>query len=61
MLRNGKQNFPEGGVIINIWIEYIDEMGMGDKLTYNTALKGVISRVLTMDEAPLCDYRRRTN
>ena len=56
--KSGKAEFPEGGgVIINIWIEYIDEMGMGDKLTYNTALKGVISRVLTMDEAPLCDYR----
>lgn len=29
----------------------------GDKLTYNTALKGVISKVLKEDEAPLCDYR----
>ena len=55
----GKKEFPDdGGVIINIWVEYIDEMGMGDKLTYSTALKGVISRVLTKDEAPLSEYRQ---
>lgn len=56
--RIGTKEFPaDGGVIINIYVEYIDEMGMGDKLTYSTALKGVISKVLTKDEAPLCDYR----
>lgn len=54
----GKESFPDdGGVIINIYIEYIDELGMGDKITYNTALKGVVSKVLSKDEAPLCDYR----
>lgn len=57
-LKNMKTEFPqEGGVIINVWVEYIDNMKMGDKLTYNTALKGVISRVLPDDEAPVSEYR----
>lgn len=54
----GKVEFPDGGgVIINIFTEYLDEMGRGDKLTYSTALKGVVSKVLDQDEAPLSDYR----
>lgn len=53
-----KEEFPpEGGVIIDVWVEYLSEMSMGDKLTYNTALKGVVSRVLSNDEAPLSEYR----
>ena len=53
-----KEEFPDdGGVIINIYVEYIDKLGMGDKITYSTALKGVVSRVLSKDEAPLTDYR----
>lgn len=53
-----KEEFPaEGGVIIDVWIEYIDKMGMGDKLTYNTALKGIVSRVLSNEEAPMTEYR----
>lgn len=54
----GKAEFPDdGGVIIDIYTEYIDQMKMGDKLTYSTALKGVCSRVLKESEAPLTDYR----
>lgn len=54
----GKQEFPDGGgVIINIWIEYEDVMGKGDKLTFSTALKGVVSKVLKDSEAPISDYR----
>ena len=54
----GKAEFPpDGGVIINIYVEYIDVLGMGDKITYSTALKGVVSRVLSNSEAPLTDYR----
>lgn len=54
----GKAEFhPEGGVIINIWIEYEDVMSVGDKLTYSTALKGVVSKVLKNSEAPLCEHR----
>lgn len=53
-----KEEFPpDGGVIINVWVEYNSVMGAGDKLTYNTALKGVISRVLPDEQAPMTDYR----
>ena len=56
--KHGKQEFPpDGGVIIDIYIEYIDTLAMGDKLTFSTALKGVVSKVLADDEAPLCDWR----
>lgn len=54
----GKQEFPmDGGMIINVWIEYEDVMGKGDKLTFSTALKGVVSKVLKKSEAPISDYR----
>lgn len=54
----GKQDFPmDGGMIINVWIEYEDVMGKGDKLTFNTALKGIVSKVLKRSEAPISDYR----
>lgn len=56
--KNIKEEFPaEGGVIINIWVEYVSVMDKGDKLTYNTALKGVISRVVPDNEAPITEYR----
>jgi len=55
----GKQEFPQdGGVIINIWVEYLDVLGKGDKITYSTALKGVVSRVCTTKESPLSSYRQ---
>ena len=56
--KNNKAEFPEdGGVIINIWVEYIDTLGMGDKITFMTALKGVVSRIASDSISPLCDYR----
>lgn len=54
----GKAEFPmDGGIIINIWIEYLDKLGKGDKITYSTALKGVVSRICTKQEAPISTYR----
>jgi len=32
-------------------------MENGDKLTFNTALKGVISKLLKQEEAPTSEYR----
>lgn len=49
-----KKDFPiDGGVIINIWVEYLDKLGPGDKITYSTALKGVVSRIVRDDERPI--------
>lgn len=54
----GKTEFVEGGgVIINIWIEYHSKMGNGDKLTYSTALKGIISKTFKDTEAPISEHR----
>lgn len=54
---NGTEFPQDGGVIICVWTEYEDIMGQGDKLTFSTALKGVISKVLKNSEAPISDYR----
>jgi hypothetical protein len=45
------------GLLIEFYVQYYDEMSEGDKLTYSTALKGVISRRLSDEEAPISDYR----
>jgi hypothetical protein len=45
------------GVLIEFFVEYYDEMGEGDKLTYSTALKGIVSKVVNKDEAPISEYR----
>ena len=45
------------GVLIEFFIEYEDFLGVGDKLTYSTALKGVISKVIPDSESPICEYR----
>jgi hypothetical protein len=46
------------GVLIEFYVEYYDEMGEGDKLVYSTALKGVISQVLSKEESPVSEHRR---
>ena len=40
------------GVMIDFYIEYEDVMAPGDKLSYYTALKGVVSNVIPTDLAP---------
>lgn len=45
------------GVMIKFYIQANVELGIGDKLSYDTALKGVISNVLDDDEAPYSEYR----
>jgi hypothetical protein len=58
MQESGKVGTEEyEGAMIEFGIEYYDEMAEGDKLTYSTALKGVISKRLTNDESPLSEYR----
>jgi len=46
------------GVLIEIYVKYKDIMGVGDKITYYTALKGVIGSVIPADEAPFSEYRQ---
>lgn len=45
------------GVLICFWIEYDDPMSVGDKMTFQTALKGVVAKVFSEDESPISEYR----
>jgi len=45
------------GVLIQFSVEYTTDMGEGDKLTYSTALKGVVSKRLKVEESPISEYR----
>jgi hypothetical protein len=46
------------GAMIEIYIEYEDDMTAGDKLTFNTALKAIIAKVVSTDESPISEYRQ---
>lgn len=45
------------GVLIKFYIQSNVALGIGDKLSYDTALKGVISNVLDDNQAPYSEYR----
>jgi DNA-directed RNA polymerase beta subunit len=45
------------GVKIFIYIKCHDNMGVGDKLVFSTALKGVIKTVIPKGEEPYTDFR----
>lgn len=44
------------GVMLEIFIEYEDKLGIGDKLTYYTALKSIIADVIPEGEEPYSSY-----
>ncbi|QXN70107.1 putative RNA polymerase beta subunit [Bacillus phage vB_BspM_Internexus] len=43
------------GLLIEIYIEYDDELGIGDKITYYTALKTIVSDVIPKDQEPFSE------
>jgi hypothetical protein len=45
------------GIMFEFFIEYYDELGIGDKIIYGTALKTIVSKVLEKDETPYSEYR----
>lgn len=45
------------GVLFEFFIEYYDELGIGDKIIYGTALKTIVSKVLEKGEEPYSEYR----
>jgi hypothetical protein len=51
----GSEEF--NGIMIEFYVEYYDQMMEGDKLTFSTALKGVISKRVTREESPITEYR----
>lgn len=56
--QNGKLKATENGVLIEFYIKTEDKMGVGDKLTYNTAIKGVIKDIMPEGDEPYTDFRR---
>lgn len=55
--QTGKLKITENGVLIEFYIKTEDKMGIGDKLTYNTAIKGVIKDIIPEGEEPYTDFR----
>lgn len=45
------------GVIINFYIEHLDTLGHGDKITASVANKGTVSQLNTLDKSALSAYR----
>lgn len=45
------------GIMFEFFIEYYQELGIGDKIIYGTALKTIVSKVLEKGEEPYSDYR----
>lgn len=53
----GKLKNTGEGVKIEFYVEYLDIVAVGDKLTYNAANKVTIKRVLPADLTPTSDFR----
>lgn len=47
----------DNGVLIKFYLKCEDKMGIGDKLVYNSALKGVIKDVYKRGDEPYTDFR----
>ena len=50
-------NVEFDGVLIQFYVTYEDDLAMGDKIAFTTALKGVVSKLLSKEEAPTSEYR----
>jgi len=48
---------PFEGVMINFYISHLLDYSCGDKLTYDVALKSIVSRILPQNETPISEYR----
>lgn len=57
ILPEGKFKNVENGIMICFYIKCEDKMGVGDKLTYNTAIKGVVKDIMPKGKEPYTDFR----
>ena len=48
---------PFEGILINFYISHILDYSCGDKLTYDVALKSIVSRIVPQNETPISEYR----
>jgi gamma-glutamylcyclotransferase (GGCT)/AIG2-like uncharacterized protein YtfP len=54
----GKLKNLDNGVMFCFYIRCADKMGVGDKLVYNTAIKGVVKYLVPKGKEPFSDYRK---
>lgn len=54
----GKTKNVYDGVLIEFYIKYIDDMGIGDKIVFYSANKGVIKYMIPEGQEPYTDFRR---
>ncbi|MGL5744519.1 MAG: hypothetical protein ACRCXX_05150, partial [Cetobacterium sp.] len=47
----------ENGVMIEFYQKYRDPVGVGDKIIYYTALKGIVSKIFPKELSPFSEYR----
>ena len=48
---------PFEGVMINFYISHLLDYSCGDKITYDVALKSIVSRIIPQNETPISEYR----
>ena len=53
----GKLKNAGDGVLIEFYVEYLDTLGVGDKITYNAANKAVIKNIIPEGKEPYTDLR----
>lgn len=53
----GKLKAAPDGILIEFYLRCTDKMGIGDKLIYNSALKGVVKKVIPVGDEPTTDFR----
>ena len=56
-LQEGKLKNVDNGVMFCFYIRCTDKMGVGDKLVYNTAIKGVVKDIIPEGKEPYTDFR----
>lgn len=47
----------DDGVLIEFYLKYRDSLGIGDKITYYTALKGIVSKIIPKKYSAYTEYR----
>ena len=53
----GKLKNAYDSILIEFYVEYVDIVGVGDKITYNAANKAIISKVIPEGKEPYTDSR----
>lgn len=53
----GKLKNSDDGVLIEFYLKYEDKMGVGDKLVYYSALKGVVKDIFPEGKEPTSEFR----